>query len=64
MKKVFIVLLLAIALLSMGSCKKWYYCTCMESNGTVNWEGDIEATSKAKAESILAKDCSFTATCE
>jgi len=56
--------LIALIMVSFSSCKKSFYCYCQDSNGNINWEGDVEATSKLKAESILAKECPFTATCE
>ncbi len=64
MKKIFVLLALSSLLLTMPSCKKWYYCKCILPSGLVDWEGEIEATSKAKAEKINSPDCSGTSVCE
>ena len=58
MKKLFLFLAVATLLLTFNSsCKKWYTCTCTYGQGVVDWTGDVEATSKAKAVSTVASDC-------
>ncbi len=58
MKKQLIFLVLATALLTFNSCKKSYVCTCtFGTSNVVDWTGDVEAISKAKAISTVQADC-------
>lgn len=55
MKKTSILIAALILMFTVSSCKKYYTCTCYMS-GTIEWQDEVEATSKAKAEKIVEDD--------
>lgn len=58
MKRQFLFLAVVTVFLTFtSSCKKTYTCTCTYGQGVVDWTGQVEATSKAKAVSTVAGDC-------
>ena len=58
MKRQFLFLAVVTVLLTLNSsCKKTYTCTCTYGQGIVDWTGQVDATSKAKAVSQVQSDC-------
>jgi hypothetical protein len=54
MKKQFLFAAVAILLITLGSCKKWYTCTCSYQNGGgVYWQGSVEGTSKTQVQNYV-----------
>lgn len=46
----------AMMILALASCKKEYTCTCTHGQGVIDWTGQVEATSKADAVSKAQTD--------
>lgn len=57
MKRKIMLMSFAVGIIcTLGSCSKYYECTCYSTPGSVDWSGSVKATSVAQAEKQVKQD--------